>query len=267
MMSFNKEKRNPVLTEALEAEARAEQAQYFTGEREAFSPEFERQMARLSERSRHRTAVLRKPAEWLRRARDWVDELLFGEYRRAGYYGRRGMKLRAVCTLMVAILVLCTGMVPPPASTGQTEWEFHAFNGQRHISFKPQAGYVYPAELETGFTLSHLPEGYTLYKHWAHWTGIDLQTIWINHEGSEIALVQNTLNIYLHLNVAADIPGKPVRVGRYSGRLFVCPEQIVLVWTTDYVFTLEVRDPRITPEEVVALATGLVETGDMEATQ
>lgn len=257
-MSFNK-KHNDVLTEALEAEARAEQAKYFTGEQAAFSPEFERRMARLTAQSRRRTAWRRKPGELLRQARDWVVELFTGEYSRAGYYSRQRAKRDAACVMMIGLMVFVTGMTPAPASYGRTELTFHEYrDGSYSVLFEPQRGYVYPEELETIFTVSQLPEGYALQYQWQRWRYGEADTVWTNEQGGKIQLRQETLNSYMELNVD-HVPGEEVRVGRQRGQLFVCADHVLLLWTTDYAFVLDVRDPDVTPEQVMEMAKGLVE--------
>ncbi len=257
-MNYNK-KHNAVLTEALEAEARTEQAQYFTGEPETFSPEFEQRMAQLAAQTHRREAWRRKPGELLRKARDWVVELFAGEYDRAGYYGRRRMKRDAACALMVGVLVFTTGMAKAPASYGRTELTYNQHSdGSYFVHIDPQRGYVYPEELETVFTLSQFPEGYTFKHQWQRFHNREIYTVWTHPEGGKIQLQQNTLNILLELNVD-HVPGQEVRVGRHRGQLFVCQNHIVLLWTSDYAFMLEVHDPAITPEQVMGLAAGMVE--------
>ncbi len=256
-MNYDK-KHNDVLTEALKAEARTEQAQYFTGEPETFSPEFERRMARLATQTHRRVAWRRKPGELLRKARDWVVELFTGEYDRAGYYGRRRMQRDAACVLMVSILVFSTGMAKAPASLGRTELTFYQHSGEYSVAFQPQRGYVYPKELELRFTFAHLPAGYVLDEQWQHWGSHEQYTVWRHPHGGEIRLIQDTLDGCLELNVD-HVPGQEIRVGRYRGQLFVCENHIVLLWTTDYAFMLEVHDPQMSPTEVIALAEMLVQ--------
>ncbi|MBQ9082543.1 MAG: hypothetical protein IJY28_03475, partial [Clostridia bacterium] len=160
--------------------------------------------------------------------------------------------------MMAAMLVFFTGMAKPPASAGQTKIIIESHNGRHHASIHPQMGYVYPEILEQRFTLSLLPEGYTLTEQWDRWSDLESYTTWTNPQGNKIVLMQDTLNTGLELNVDS-APGKSVRVGRYRGQLFVCQEHIVLLWTTDYTLMLEVYDPKVTPEQVLAMAAGLVE--------
>jgi hypothetical protein len=257
-VSFNK-KHNDVLTKALEAEARREQAQYFTGEAASFSPEFEQRMERLAVQTRRRAAWRRKPGELLRQARDWVVELFTGEYSRAGYYSRQRTKRDAACIMMIGLLVFATSMTRAPASYGRTELTFHEYrDGLYSVLIEPQRGYVYPEELETVFTLSNLPDGYMFKYQWAGMGSREVHTVWMNEQDGKVELQQNMLNVHLELNVD-HVPGEEVRVGRQRGQLFICQNHILLLWTTDYAFTLEVHDPSITPEQVVKIAEGLAE--------
>lgn len=161
---------------------------------------------------------------------------------------------RGLLAAIIAILVLFTGLMSVSAiRTPFVEFVKNVFDQYNEITISEES--TPPVEMiETEYTLSELPEGYTLdtYNNYGH----GIFAIWKDSAGNEITFSQDTLTS--NITIDNEHEYEEMQIYGYDAYYTETEYDAVLIWTDgNYWFTVSATNPN--KEYILSLISTLAE--------
>lgn len=161
---------------------------------------------------------------------------------------------RGLLAAIIAILVLFTGLMSVSAiRTPFVEFVKNVFDQYNEITISEES--TPPVEtIETEYTLSELPEGYTLdaYNNYGH----GIFVIWKDSAGNEITFSQDTLTS--NITIDNEHEYEELQINGYDAYYTETEYDAVLIWTDgNYWFTVSATNPN--KEYILSLISTLAE--------
>lgn len=161
---------------------------------------------------------------------------------------------RSLLAAIIAILVLFTGLMSVSAiRTPFVEFVKNVFDQYNEITISEES--IPPVEtIETEYTLSELPEGYTLDTYQSDELGVF--AIWKNESNQEIIFTQDILDINISIDTEHNY--QETKVGEFTAYLNTYEYNSVLHWNdNEYWYSLNVPNDLI--DELIAIAENIIE--------
>ena len=150
---------------------------------------------------------------------------------------------RILIAAIIAVLLASAAMAIPAVREKVIAFFFHKDDTKIGITFDPEQAATAPTFIEKGYTISYIPDTYTLMTEVNDISGICL--LWMDNNGQTILYIQNTVQArpengnWLGFD-ATNVSRRTVLMGDYLVEVLEYEEKRILVWTNnEYLFTIE----------------------------